>query len=86
MGSRKGKPYDDGELEVVLSLVPTIPNLRYLSELLGRSEASLKIIYRIAYQQGPFADAAQAQQKKVMAAKKRVGIAIGRQTVSHVKG
>lgn len=61
MNGRKNRPYSDGELEVILSLVPTAANIGRLSALLERSEGALEIVYRIAYQQGPFADGATAQ-------------------------
>ena len=82
---RRGAEYAPGELEVILSLVPTEANISHLSDLLGRSRRSLKIVYRIAYQQGPFADGATAQQRKVLEAKARLGIVIGRTTNRHLK-
>lgn len=78
MTARKNAPYKSGELEVILSLVPTEKNIQHLSELLDRSEEAIKIVYRIAYEHGPFGERADIQEKKVIQAKTRVGIAIGR--------
>ena len=75
---RKNTPYRAGELEVILSLAPTTANIAHLSELLDRSPAAIEIVYKIAFEHGPFAKSADVQQEKVRAAKKRVGIAIGR--------
>lgn len=73
------KPYRDGELEVILSLVPTRENIKKLSRLLGRTEAALKMVYRIAYERGKFVEAARPQREKVLEAKKRLGIVVGQQ-------
>jgi hypothetical protein len=81
MGSRKNNPYEPGELEVILSLAPTELNIRYLSELLGRSQAAIEVVYKIAFEHGPFGKDAGIQEAKVLAAKRRVGIAIGRKKV-----
>lgn len=78
MAGRTNKPYKDGELEVILSLVPTVDNIKRLSSLLGRSEEAIEIVYRIAFEHGPFGRQATVQERKIMAAKKRVGIKIGR--------
>ncbi len=78
MPDRKNKPYKDGELEVILSAAPTEANIKWLSKLLDRSPAAIQIVYKIAYEHGPFAKSADIQQKKILAAKKRVGISIGR--------
>jgi hypothetical protein len=79
MSSRSNQPYKDGELEVILSLPPTAANIHWLSKLLDRSVEAVEIVYKIAFEHGQFGKAATAQQKKIMAAKKRVGIGIGRQ-------
>ena len=78
---REGHPYDDGELEVVLSLAPTQKNIEFLSALLRRSERAIELIYKIAFEHGPFGKHAHAMERKVVAAKKRVGIRIGRMKV-----
>lgn len=75
---RKNERYMDGELECVLSLAPTEKNIRHLSKLLRRSEEAIRIIYRKAFGYGRFASTASSQRKKILAAKRRVGIAIGR--------
>jgi len=78
MADRTGKPYKDGELEVILSLAPTKSNIKWLSILLERTEEAIKIVYKIAFQHGPFGENADIQEKKVIEAKKRVGLSIGR--------
>ncbi|MDB4368533.1 hypothetical protein N9Z58_00185 [bacterium] len=78
MAKRKNEKYKDGELETILSLVPTKDNIARLSALLERSEQAIRIVYRIAYQHGSFGKDAKAQEKKVLAAKKKVGIVLGR--------
>jgi hypothetical protein len=75
--ARKNEPYKNGELEVILSMVPTTANIGFLSELLERSPSSIRIVYRIAYGYGPFAKKADVQRRKIVAAKKRVEMAIG---------
>lgn len=80
MAKRKGKPYKEGELEVILSLTPTSQNIASLSALLDRSKRAIEIVYRIAYGAGPFGDTAGIQVSKVLKAKKAVGISIGRKT------
>ena len=75
---RKGLPYKDGELDVILSLAPTSDNIQRLSSLLERSEEAIEIVYPIAFEYGVFAKSAKAQQEKIMASKNRVGIRIGR--------
>lgn len=77
---RRNAKYKVGELEVILSLAPTKTNIRWLSLLLDRSEDAIAIVYRIAYSQGPFGLHATAQSQKIIAAKKRIGIAIGKTT------
>lgn len=78
MPSRTNEPYKEGELEVILSLAPTKENVRWLSILLERSENSIAIVYKIAYEHGPFGKRAKIQEKKIFEAKERVGIRIGR--------
>lgn len=82
MAGRSNNPYHDGELDVILSLAPTSDNIHRLSRLLERSEQAIQIVYKIAFEHGPFAHAATVQTKKILEAKKRVGIAIGRKTVT----
>jgi hypothetical protein len=78
MPSRTNKPYKDGELDVILSMAPTTENIQRLSRLLDRSVEAIRIVYKIAFEHGPFGQAATIQAKKILDAKKRVGIAIGR--------
>lgn len=78
MPSRTGKPYKEGELEVILSLSPTKANIFWLSKLLERSEASIQIVYKIAFEHGPFGKDSGIQEKKIIEAKERIGLAIGR--------
>ena len=80
MTERKWKPYREGELEQILSLAPTKTNIKYLAKLLERSEGAIEIVYRIAYEDGPFGNNADIQLEKVMKAKQRVGIKIGRKS------
>lgn len=78
MGGRKNESYKPGELEIILSMAPTAANIRWLSVLLERSEAAIEIVYKIAFEHGPFGKDAGIQAKKILDAKKRVGIKIGR--------
>lgn len=78
MANRTGKPYKEGELEVILSLAPTKNNIRWLSTLLERSEEAIEIVYKIAFEHGPFGENADIQERKIIDAKERVGISIGR--------
>ena len=86
MPDRKNKPYKEGELEVILSLAPTEPNIKWLSLLLDRTPKAIEIVYKIAYEHGSFGKEAKAQEKKILAAKERVGIGIGRKTLKRKKG
>ena len=81
MANRTNKPYKDGELEVILSLAPTAENISRLSRLLERSEGAIEIVYKIAFEHGPFSKSATIQRRKVLEAKQRVGIRIGRQSL-----
>lgn len=76
--TRKGSEYRAGELEVILSLAPTKANIHWLSLLLERSEDAIRIVYRLAYDHGDFGKDALAQRRKIVEAKERVGIDIGR--------
>ncbi len=78
MNDRKNSPYRDGELETILSLAPTSANIKWLSVLLERSEGAIEIVYKIAFEHGPFGKHADVQERKVIEAKERVGIRIGR--------
>jgi hypothetical protein len=78
MPARTNKPYKSGELDVILSLAPTTDNIRRLSLLLDRSEGAIEIVYKIAFEHGPFAHSATVQMRKILEAKNRVGIKIGR--------
>ncbi|MBE3143647.1 MAG: hypothetical protein IMZ61_06965 [Planctomycetes bacterium] len=80
MDERKGKIYRDCELEIIMSLVPTSKNIGYLSRLLARSESAIKIVYKIAYESGPFGKNADIQEKKIIEAKNNVGIIMGRKS------
>jgi len=84
MPTRKGVEYKSGELEIILSLVPTLANIRHLSKLLDRSPEAIKIVYRIAYDHTPFGKNADIQVAKILAAKKSIGIDIGRKTGGQV--
>ena len=78
MPNRTGKQYKKGELEVILSLAPTKQNIRWLSFLLERSEEAIEIVYKIAFEHGPFGENADIQERKIVEAKERIGINIGR--------
>lgn len=54
MSRRSGEPYKEGELEVILSLAPTSTNIKWLSILLERSTGSIELVYKIAFEHGPF--------------------------------
>jgi len=78
MSTRSNQPYKEGELDVILSLAPTTENIKRLSTLLDRTEGAIEIVYKIAFEHGPFANSATIQTRKILEAKKRVGIKIGR--------
>jgi len=69
--------YREGELELILSLAPTSENIQRLTKVLGRSESALQLVYRAAFGHGAFPEG-KAFNRKVLAAKKSLGIAIGR--------
>jgi hypothetical protein len=75
---RKNAPYKPGELEVILSLPPTSANIRWLALLLERSEDAIAFVYRIAFEHGRLGKKARVQERKIMEAKRAVGIGIGR--------
>lgn len=73
----KWRTYRDGELDLILSLVPTKANVARLASSLGRSKDAITIVFRMAYtkfgrqRQGiPI----QIQRKKIAQAKKKAGI------------
>jgi len=80
MVKRKNEPYKPGELEVILSLAPTRANVYWLATLLERSEKAIPIVYKHAFEHGPFGVDASIQGQKILAAKKKIGIAIGRKS------
>jgi hypothetical protein len=45
----KGKPYTQAEIDLILSLIPNNTNTMTLSNVLGRSDSAIEMIYRIAY-------------------------------------
>ena len=71
---------------VIISLAPTEANIKWLALLLDRTPKAIEIVYKIAYEHGPFANSADVQQEKILAAKKRVGVGIGRKTLKKQKG
>jgi len=46
--------------------------------LLERSEQAIEIVYKIAFEHGPFGKEAGVQERKIIEAKERVRIRIGR--------
>jgi hypothetical protein len=83
--ARKWEQYADGELDVILSLVPTKENIARLAILLKRSESAVRIVYKIAYGGGSFAQSADVQRRKIVAAKRRLGIVVGNTRKATVK-
>ena len=75
MRDRKGHEYSDGELEIILSLVPTDQNIGHLARLLERSDDAIRIVYKQAYEKRDFGKTAIAQRKKEV--KVHLGISIG---------
>lgn len=71
--------YREGELELILSLAPTSENIQRLAKVLGRSESAMQLVYRAAFGHGSFPKGA-AFNRKVLAAKKTLGIAVGPKT------
>lgn len=74
---RKSEPYKAGELEVILSLRPTAAHVRWLAMLLDRSEDAVRFVYRIAFEHGPLDRDAPVLERKIIEAKRAVGIGIG---------
>lgn len=81
MAARIGEPYKEGELETILSVAPTEANIHWLSILLERTEEAITVVYKIAFEHGPFGKGAGVQERKIVEAKERVGIRIGRKTL-----
>ncbi len=78
MPNRKNEPYKDGELEIILSLAPMADNIKRLGGLLERSEKAIETVYKQAFEYIAFSrHASGVQQRKVIEAKKRLGIRIG---------
>jgi hypothetical protein len=72
--------YRVGELELILSLAPTSENIQRLAKVLGRSESALHLVYRAAFGgHGAFPEG-KAFNRKVLAAKRVLGIVVGRKT------
>lgn len=86
MPMRKNEQYRPGELETILNMAPTKANIRWLSLLLERSEGAIEIVYKIAFEHGPFGRQAGVQVEKILAAKSRVGIKIGRKSSKSLVG
>jgi len=78
MHRRSNEPYKDGELEIILCLPPTKENIKWLSILLERSPRAIEVVYKIAFEHGPFGKDAGIQERKIIEAKERVGIKVGR--------
>ena len=72
---RTGAPYINGELELILRLVPTRVNIQNLSKLLERTEEAIGLVFKVAYERGKFGATAVCMKRKIALAKKRVGIA-----------
>jgi hypothetical protein len=85
MTAWKNKPYRPGELEVILSLAPTKQNIEFLAQLLERSPKAIQIVYKHAFEHGPFGIDAGIQAAKILLAKRRVGIDIGRKRLGKPK-
>lgn len=80
MSKGQNELYKEGEIEVILSVAPTEANIEWLIELFGRSRMGIKKVYEIAFGIKPFGQKQDIQARKIFEAKKRVGIALGRQT------
>ncbi len=79
MPKGKSPEYRAGELELILSLAPTSENIKRLGLVLGRSEEALRLVYRRAFSHTDFPEGA-ALGRKVVAAKRHLGISLGRMT------
>ena len=63
---------------MILGLAPTRDHIRLLALVLERSEAAIRVVYKLAFEHGPFGRTAGIQEEKILAAKAQVGIEIGR--------
>ncbi|MEX1254217.1 MAG: hypothetical protein WEE64_07740 [Dehalococcoidia bacterium] len=77
-------PYTRGEIELVLSLVPTRANVANLAQSLGRTEDAIWTLYELAYsgrwlkkQLARFGPHQDNVTTKIGQAKKKLGIGIG---------
>ena len=81
---RGGQPYHQEEIDLILSNIPTFPNIKRLAKVLGRTEAAIHVIYEQAYS-GEWlkgrAESFEEDQKnvvtKIVKAKKKLKITIG---------
>ena len=73
---RRGRPFAPGELDVILSLTPTRTNIQRLSLLLERSEGAIETVYIVAFDSSRLRKVSVAMQKRVRAAKDRLGLCI----------
>ena len=78
--ARHGEEYKDGELEVILSTVPTHTNIDALARMLERTPNAILKVYKIAFEHSAFGKSGGIQERKIVAAKAKVGIALGRKT------
>lgn len=80
---KKGKPYSQKDIDLILSLVPNKTNLVNLAAALGRGIGAIGMIYQIAYsgkllkQNIQDDDPGNDVFDKIAKAKKRLGIFIG---------
>lgn len=77
---KPNQQYREGELELILSLAPTADNIRRLAKVLARSESALQLVYRAAFGYGTFPEG-RAFNRKVIAAKRNIGINFGRKSL-----
>ena len=82
--ARAFEPYDQSEIDLILSLVPTTINVKRLAKTMGRSEEAIQMLYNHAYsgqwlkrQLGEMADHQSNVLTKIAKSKKRFGITIG---------
>jgi hypothetical protein len=79
MTQKSSHEYLEGELELILSLAPTSENIQRLAKVLNRSESALQLVYRAAYGHRTFPEG-RSFNRKVFAAKRKLGLGIGRKT------
>jgi hypothetical protein len=71
----KWRKYREGELDLILSLVPTKENVRRLASSLGRSTGAVEVVYRMAYTKfGRGGKGSDIQKRKIREAKRRCGL------------